>query len=376
LGASTLDVGRWIPVLIAFFGLCRPASAQPQVLAEPVLEGRAFLGDSALTSGTVVLHLVGEATQGEIDSVQVSRDGSFAFRLPSVPDPRRSEVYFASVRHAGILYFGSAISLPVQLDSLYEIHAYDTLVVSPGGAAVPVEARNVFLEEDSSGWQVTDLIQLRNDEDRTLVAPENGVVWRYPLPPTAQDPTMSDATLAATSWTFEDGDVVVRAPLPPGERLFVVRYAVPGPFLEIPLPGVTEGIDVLVKEPAPPLEVPGLTVAQPVELEPGSTYRRFSGAETRDAVVRLVEGEVPRTVPPGWLALLLALVLGSAGVWIVQRPALERPTPLPRRSRRALLVEVAQLDEAFEATPSPTPEERGAYEVRRRGLLRQLHSTE
>jgi len=357
-------------------GIRAPGDAQAQVLAEPVLEGRAFLGDTVLTSGTVVLHRVGETTQGEIDSVRVARDGSFAFRLPSVPDPRSSEVYFASIRHAGILYFGPAISVPVQLDSLYEIHAYDTLMAPQAGAALPVQARTVFLEEDEADWQVTDLFQVRNDADRTLVAREDGAVWRYPLPETARDPTVSDATLAPTSWTFEDGHIEVRAALPPGDRVFVVRYAVPGPFLEIPLPGITEALEVLVKEPAPPLDVPGLAAMDRVELEPGSTYRRFSGTDSRDTVVRLVEGEVARTVPPGWLALLLALVLGSAGVWIVQRPGLERSTSRPPRNRRALLVEVAMLDEAFEALLAPTPEERGAYEARRRALLRQLRDTE
>lgn len=319
---------------------------------------------------------MGETTQGEIDSIRVSPDGSFAFRLPSVPDPGRSEVYFASVRHQGILYFGSAIHLPIQLDSLYQIQAYDTVLAPPEGSAIPVQARNVFLEEDESGWQVTDLFQLRNDETRTLVAREGGAVWRYPLPSTARDPTVSDATSAAVGTSFEDGHIIVRAALPPGERLFVIRYSVPDPFLEIPLPGSTGGLEVLVKEPAPPLTIAGLTMADRVELEPGSTYRRYSGQSMTDAVVRLTEGEIERTIPPGWLALLLALVLGSAGVWIIQRPGLERPTPHHRSDRRSLLVEVAAMDEAFEANPSPTPEERGAYEARRRALLRQLRSKE
>ncbi len=341
-----------------------------------MLEGRALLGDTALTSGMVVLHLVGETTQGEIDSVEVAPDGSFAFSLPSVPDPGRSQVYFASVRHQGVLYFGSAVHLPIQLDSLYEIQAYDTLMAPPEGSAIPVQARTVFVEEDESGWRVTDLFQLRNDEDRTLVAREAGAVWRYPLPATAQNPSISDATLGSAGTSFEEGEVVVRAALPPGERLFVIRYAVPSPFIEIPMPGITDGLEVLVKEPAPPLEIVGLTVADRVELEPGSTYRRFSGANLTDEVVRLAEGEADRAIPPGWLALFLALVLGTAGVWIIQRPGLERPSRLPRRDRRSLLVEVAALDEAFEANPCPTPEQRGAYEARRRVLLRQLRSME
>ena len=76
-----------------------PLTAAGQVLADPVLRGRTLLGDSVLTAATVVLHRVSTESQGEVDSVTVGRDGAFTFRLPSVPDPGRSEVYFASVRH-------------------------------------------------------------------------------------------------------------------------------------------------------------------------------------------------------------------------------------------------------------------------------------
>jgi hypothetical protein len=321
-----------------------------------------------------VLHRVGEDTQGEIDSVRVSLEGTFAFRLPTVPDPERSEVYFASVRHAGVLYFGGPINLPIQLDSLYEIQAYDTIVAPMEGLPIPIQARNVFLEEGESKWLVTDLFQLRNDETRTLVAREGGFVWRYPLPAGAAEGTVSDASFAPTAAAVVDGEVIVQAPLSPGERLLVVRYSLPTPFVDLPMPGSTEVLEVLVKEPAPPLEATGLTTGDRVELEPGTTYRRFSGAQLTDHVLRLVEGDPEQPVPGGWLALILAMVLGSAGVWAIQRPGLEQPKQAPAKNRRALLIEVALLDEHFEAKAAPTAEERGAYESRRRALLRQLHS--
>jgi len=374
LAASTPDLPRRVLLSLAVVALAFPALGRAQVPADPVLAGRVLLGDSTLTSGKVVLHLVGEETQSAIDSVSLTADGSFSFRLPSVPDPRRSEVYFASVRHDGVLYFGNAVSLPIQLDSLYEIHAYDTLLAPSEGLDLPVQIRNVFLESTETGWQVTDLFQLGNPNDRTLVAREGGAVWRYPLPIAARDASVSDAMQVAGGATVEDGQIVLRAALAPGEQMVVVRYTVPDPFVELPLPGVTEALEVLVREPAPPLEAPGLEAVDRLELEPGSTYRRFSGVDFSDTVVRLVEGESRRSVPPGWLALLLALVLGSAGVWIIQRPAVEVTAPPPVRGRRALLLEVAKLDERFTANPSPTPEERGAYEARRSTLLRRLRS--
>ncbi|HZD03804.1 MAG TPA: hypothetical protein VE173_02770, partial [Longimicrobiales bacterium] len=113
--------------------------------------------DSAGVRGaTVVLHRVTVDTAGEIDSVRVDSNGRFRFRLPSVPDPGgRGEIYFASVRHQGILYFGAAIHRAVQLDSLYTIEVYDTAVVPAGGADLPLEVRYVVAEPSENGWQIT-----------------------------------------------------------------------------------------------------------------------------------------------------------------------------------------------------------------------------
>src|SRR5690606_37991892 len=135
-----------------------------------------------LPTATVVLHRVSEEIQGEIDSTRVAADGTFSMRLPSLPNPAVGDAYFASVLHQGVVYFGRLIDAPVELDSLYVIQAYDTLVAPPEGAPVVLEARSMFIEPSGGAWVVTDLFTLRNDELRTIVAPPGGSVWRYPLP--------------------------------------------------------------------------------------------------------------------------------------------------------------------------------------------------
>lgn len=345
-----------------------------QEVATPELRGRALLGAGPLGSGTVVLHHVSAEAQGEIDSTGVDPDGGFRFLLPQVPDPARSDVYFASIRHAGVVYFGPPITVAVQLDSIYEIQAYDTIVAPSGGATLVVQARNLFLEQDESTWRVTDLFQVRNDEDRTLVAPAQGLVWRYPLPPEARDPQVAQAEFADGGPELAAGDLVVREPIPPGERIYVVRYTTEGPFLGVPMPGVTEVLDVLVREPAPPIEVPGLTTLQPVELEPGTTYRRYNGTDFADVTVRLLPGAEASTPPVRWFAVVLALALATAGVWAV-RATTVRPAPAGAPpERRALILEIARLDEDFAASVAPSQEERGAYEARRAELMRRLRA--
>ena len=204
--------------------------------------------------------------------------------------------------------------------------------------------------------------------------------------------------------------MVRSAPVPPGRRVFVVRYTVPSLDLAVPVPGTTEVMEVLIREPVPPLEVSPLQAAPPVELEPGSTYRTFTAEGLRDAEVRLRPAEEEKDFPVEWLAVILALVLAVAGLLAVGLGRRERPpggteaaprgtgegsatreaTGSPRGAgpgsapdagteaptRRELILEVARLDEAFEAREDPSPEEEARYRARRDRLLERLASLE
>lgn len=345
-----------------------------------MLAGTVYVGDSALADGTVVLHHLSDAGQGDVDSLRAASDGSFSFVLPNVPNPARNDVFFASVRHAGVLYFGPAITAALQLDSVYEIHAYDTIIAPTEGVPVAIQSRSLFLEPDGAGaWRATDLFQLRNDHDRTVVARAGGRTWSYPLPAEARDVAAGEGDLSFDAATYEDGELVVRAALPPGERLFVVRYRLDAPFVAFPTPGAVETIDVLVREPAPPLEVEGLEPVDRVELEPGSTYRRFSGTNFERPSIRILQIEERGPPPLQWFAVLLALILMGGGLLALRGGVVRGPAPAPARAaedvgsrRRDLLTRVAKLDEEFESVADPTDGQRRAYEHRRSDLIARL----
>lgn len=355
-------------------GIVGPLTAQEP--ANPTLSGTAFVGDAPLEAGTVVLHHLADGVQGELDSLGLGTDGRFSFALPRVPDPTRSDVFFASVRHQGVLYFGPAITTAVQLDSLYEIHAWDTLVAPAEGMPVAVQSRSVFFEPDSVGWRVTDLIQLRNDETRTIVAAPGGRVWSYALPAGARDVTTGQGELAADAVQFEDGELVVRAALPPGERIFVLRYAVDSLFMDIPNDGTAEAFDVLVREPAPSLDVEGLELLDRIELEAGSTYLRFSAADVSTDAVRIVPVEESGPPRVEWAAVVLALVLAAAGVMALRpRASAVEAVPASGPDRRTLMLQVAQLDEDFLGRTDPDPADREAYRRRREDLIRRIRDS-
>lgn len=378
----------WIHSILVLLVLASFAGGGPlaaQVLADPVLQGEVRRGTETMGGVMVVLHQVTPALAGEVDSLRAGPDGRFRFQLPSVPaSDARSEVYFASVRHDGILYFGPLLGEAVQLDSLYLIEVHDTASAPPEGASFPVGVRNIILEGNPDGsWTVTDLIQIRNEDDRTWIPREGEPLWSYPLARGGEGFILGQGDLPEDAVRFSGTNMLITAPVPPGERLYVVRYVVADAETAFPLPGFTEDVQLLIREPAPPLVVDGLRADQPLELEPGSTYRVFSGDSLTDALVE-VSLNPQRRAPLEWIAVILALVLGLIGIIAMKRrsPALAtasaggRPFPAgggTEVSRAEFLAEIARLDDAFEAGPQDA-DRRRAWEARRAELKARLRA--
>ena len=373
--------------LLALAALSLAGPIHAQELAEAVLTGRALLSGEPVAGATVTLHRVAADSAGELSTTTSGPDGSFTLPLPHVPDPgNRSEIFFASVRHWGILYFGSPISQAAQLDSPYLIQVYDTTAAPVGGADLTIRVRNVFIEPMEGAWRTTDLFQLANDSDRTLVAREGDVTWSHPLPVGARDLELGQGDLAPEQIVLGDETVQVTAPMPPGERLVVLRYTLDVLETTVPMPGRTERVELLIREPAPPLDVVGLTGLPPVELEEGSAYRRFVGDSLQGVTARLVEVDPPTTVSLGWVAVIMALILAGTGVLAFKgsrvpasemtHAAVTEPSPGSEdmEPRRKLVLEIARLDEA--SADEADPSRRASYLQRRDELLARLREVE
>lgn len=329
------------------------ASGPPGVIAQDaaprqdsaVLSGRLLVSGLPADTGTVVLHRVTPEVSGPIDSVRVGPGGGFHFVLGSLDAPGLGEVLFASHRFDGFLYFGPPIGEAGQLDAPYEVEAFPARQVPPEGIELPLAVRNLFVEEGPEGWRVTDLFEIGNDSAHTWVpAGPDAVVWRIPLPPTAFAVRVAEGDTGPGTVVFEDGELRVRSAIPPAGRLVVVQYDLPGIEATIPLPGRTGAFELLVREPAPSLRVRGLVSEPAIELEPGSVYRRWRGADLDGEPIRIEIGEEP-VISPAWGAILLALVLAGVGGWLVFRGRRKGAVVEDGGDRRALLLEIARLDE-------------------------------
>lgn len=364
------------------------AALHAQVEARPVLQGTAWVADTLAVDGVVVLHRVADGSPGTVDSMNVASGGVFRFDLPTVPDPARSDMYFATMSRDGVVYFGPVVTRAVELDSLYEIRAYDTLLAPSEGATISLQSRSLFLEPEEDGtWRATDIFELRNERLGTWVARDGGRTWSYPLPSSARDVSVGEAEMSPDAVEHVGEELVVRAALPPGERLFVVRYVLDSPFVTFPTPGTSEVLDLLVAQRGPEMEIEGLELLGLIELDESSVFRRYSATDFAQPSIRPIEVVRQEPPPVEWIAVILAMVLTVAGLVAFRaRPAAVAgrggapPDVSPRGAvgsdpgREALLMEVAELDEAFASKEAPSEAERAKYERRRATLLERVRS--
>ena len=342
----------------------------------PILDGIVLESDSPLDAGTVILHRVSPEGSGEVDTATVGPGGEFQFLLPAVPDADiQGEIFFTSVDFEGVLYFGPAITALEELDSLYVIRVFQAEEVPPEGVSLPVEVRTIFIEFAGDEWVATDLFAIDNRGTRTLVAKEGGVVWSYPLPPGATEPELGEGDLPPDAVTFEGGRVLVSAPLPPGDRVLMIRYRLANLGSTIPAPGRTEVFELLVKEPFPPLRVEGLEPVDVVALGPGTSYRRYGASELVDVILTLIETEDQGPPPLEWLALLATVMLAAGGFLAYARPRRQALAgPDPGLGREALILEVARIDDAL--AEAAEPETRSEILERRAALLSLLRKSD
>ncbi len=349
-----------------------------QVPAQPILNGRVLHDSTPVDSGTVTLHRVSPDVAGEVDSVRVGRNGSFTLRLPTVPDPSgREEIYFASVRYQGVLYFGPPISTAAQLDSTYLIQVHDTAMVGPGGAPVGIAVRYLLAdpepEDQGGGWTITDLIQIHNDTDRTFVGGD-GPVWQYPLPPEVTEVQVGGGDVEGRAVYAHADTLYVKTPVPPGDRQLVVRYYVGDLPFAIPAPGRTDRLELLFREPAPPLDVTPLQATQPAQMDSATVYRHYVGDNVVDAVIRVAKGRTGTGVPVKRVMIAVSLLLAGAAAWLFLQRRSRSPVPAPAdgaravppgpaAAREALLLEIARLDQARERGELPEAEWRSRREA-------------
>ena len=317
----------------------------------------------------VVLHRIGRAAQGPVDTTSTDRAGRFAFRFRG----DSGAAYLLSVRYDGIQYFSSAIaSDPEHPDTAVTILVADTSSSAP----VTAHERTLLVSRaDETGTRtVVDWLVLQNTGERTRVSPDSlRPSWGGPLPPEAQNVELADATISqfsAEALEFRRDSVRLFAPLSPGRKELVLQYRIPGTLgrFSVPLPAGLDSAFVLLEDPRARMLVPPWTAVDSQRIE-GRVFRRWTGST---ASVASLEIEFP--APPVSTRLMLPLLVGATAggfallaLLTLRRRAPSTPNPL------YLADAIARLDAAqLERGAASSPEETARYLAERARLKAEL----
>jgi hypothetical protein len=347
------------------------------VLSVPVLAqsirvtGQVVSADSIPVRGTrVVLHQIGQNSQGPLDSTRTDGSGRFHFSFR----PDTTAFYLLSSRRHGIEYFSPPLSTnPARPNTDVRIVVYDTSSSAP----VAVEARHlVVARPDSSGARsALDLIVLQNQGRRTRVAPDSlRPSVTLPLPPGTTGLQVGESEVSSESIRRRGDSLMITAPIAPGEKQIAVQYQVRSgrSVVELPIQGAGEKINVLLEELGGRVTGAGIAFADS-QLIQGRSFRRWTGVTTSPGAIRIVLPGAPGEA--GWVLALLVSGLGITllgGGWYL----LARPRRLAPRQANELFDAIAALDARYLGRQDETPaSEWSSYLDERARLKSQLETS-
>jgi hypothetical protein len=355
--SSALSALSALSVLSVFSG---PALAQTRA------SGRVVNADSVPVAGIrLVLHRVGQAAQGPIDSTRSDRQGRFRFTFR----PDTSAFYLVSGRYAGIEYFSSPIPTnPNRADRPVTVVVYDTSSSAP----VALEARHlVVTRPDQDGSRsVLDLVILENSGRLTRVAPDTvRPSWSVPLPAGTVGLDVGESDISSAALARRGDSLVASAAIAPGEKQLTLQYQIPAGQDSISLAVERSGVtfNVLAEEPGARVVAPGLVLADSQVIQ-GRSFRRWTGKVAAPAVIRVT---LPSRGPTPYWVLLglvsgLALGLAAAGWYIVSRRSRQRAAG-PADS---LIAAIAVLDARYLGREQETSDQEWQVYQRERARLK------
>jgi hypothetical protein len=354
-------------------------SSQPLTLrtvrgrvVRPGKTGMITIGDTWVT-----LHRVAPNNSGPVDSVQTDARGRYSMRYM----PVREALYFASSSYGGVAYFTAPLPAGDAGADAGEITVFDTT-----SATLPIHIRGRHVVVSSStangARTVVEVFELSNDTTVTAVAgPRNHATWSTGVPPNATNFEVGQSDIGADAVQFRDGRVLTYASLSPGIRQIAFSYAIPADAfpLALPIADPVTVLEVLIEDAGGTASGGKLSERPSVPLE-GRTFRRFMAQDVKSGTSITIDAGQPTggssdssrivfiTVLTAATVMVLALAFALTrrrGVRVVAR-AIE-PEDAAHLAR-----DIAELDDVFERSTSPSDAERDAYRERRDALKSRL----
>lgn len=306
--------GRAAIALALLLGLVAASSpARAQSPGSDRLVGRVERQGEPVSGVDVSLHRVTPDSSGVIAATVSGPDGRFDFGLPPA-DTGDFTVFFATAEYATVRHFGAPIH-PDDPREGYAIEVFDT-TSTPAGAVRIVRRDLVLLPHADGGWEINEIVRLRNTGTRTLVPPSGSPEWGIPLPEGATDFEAGGAEMPRRDLERVGDRVYLAGALIPGPHDLFLRYRLPGAAsparlaVDVPM----DSVNVFVRQPGPHLTVQGLEPQEIVEVQ-GERFLQLSATGLAPGAVLPIDWESDRPpVPPvaaGVGAAVLVLLVGA-----------------------------------------------------------------
>jgi hypothetical protein len=319
----------------------------------------------------VLLHRVGRARQGPIDSVLTDGRGRFRF----VFQPDTGSLYLLSARYGGIEYFSSPVHTnPERPDTAIPLFVYDTSSRAP----VEVQAHHIVVPRpgDDGSRSVLELFVLRNSGLRARVGADSArPAWSAPLPAGSLGLQLGESDLSPEAVSRRGDSVYVFAPIAPGEKQLALQYAIPGDqsVVSFPMGAASGRLNLLVEGPVASVSGAPVALADSQLIE-GRMFQRWTGTVPRGALVRvglLGSRRTPLAVLAGLVGgMALALLLAG---WLLVARSRARSAAAPPD---ILLASIAALDVRYLGREGEVPtDEWATYRAERARLKAELEAS-
>jgi len=311
----------------------------------------------------VVLHRIGRAQQGPVDTTLTDTRGQFRFRYAT----DTTAVFLISAGFAGIEYFSTALQgTAATPDSGLILFVADTSAAAP----VQVASRHIVISKpDKSGLRpALEIVVLQNGGTTTRVAGDSAhPVWRARLPTGAVGAQAGNGDYSPEALLFRGDSVLLFAPVAPGDKQLIYTYSLPANpgRVRVPMLDSVAVLNLLLEEQEVPVRGAGLTRAGPQTIE-NRTFEQWNGPAPAGAVLEIgFGGGLSRWLLPA-LVSLVALVLAFVTIRTLRRRRSAQPE-IP------VLDQLAHLDARFAGKQADTPaEEWTRYQEERAALKARL----
>lgn len=349
----------------SFVILSRTSIAAQQTTTASGRVFRIVAGDSVPVPGSrLILHGIGRAHQGPVDSTVSDAAGRFRFRVAR----DTTQVFLVSTNYAGIEYFSAPVtSSEGQGDSAVVLVVSDTSSIAP----VRLAARYFVIREalQDGSRPVLDLLVLTNPGEKTRVGPDSLTpTWTGFVPAGVVGARVGEADFSADAARITGDSLLIYAPLAPGEKQVTVEYVLPaGTDLTVPFPVDSVATNVLAQDLSAHVINPAMAMVDTQNIE-GATFRRWVGVPRANSMLRVSFGRAPGAVPPWLLPAMVGLV--GAGLIFALWRLRSRKAPV---SLETLTDRIAALEARYQGRERDvTPEEWQRYLANRERLRAEL----